>query len=102
MPRWMSRGKREERTTLGDLGIPPPGYGYANSARVAVTPTSVAGVPAFNRAVRISAEAVASLRLRVWTGDGVNQKRVNVWQSRLFHDALNECQTRFGFWETVQ
>src|SRR4051812_7508619 len=101
--RLFGRGKREERTSLADLGIPPPGYGYGNTAKVGVTPTSVAGVPAFNRAVRIAAEAVASLRLCVWTGDGVNQRRVStVWQARLFKDAPNECQSRFGFWETVQ
>jgi HK97 family phage portal protein len=96
-------GDREFRTSLGDLGIHSLGYGYPNSARVPVSPSSVSGIPAFNRAVRIAAEAVASLRMRIWTGDGVDQRRVtSVWQARLFKDALNDVQSRYGFWETVE
>lgn len=95
--------KRQFRTTLGDLGIPPRGYGYPNRAGVPVTANSASGIPAFNRAVRIAAEAVASLRMRIWTGDGVDQRRVtSVWQARLFKDALNDVQSRYGFWETVE
>lgn len=96
-------GKREYRYSLQDFGIPPFGSAYGNAAQVPVTPNSVAGVPAFNRAVRIASEAVASLRLKIWTGDGVDRRQVSsVWQARLFRDALNECQSRFGFWETVE
>lgn len=100
-----TRGGRRELRMFGmqDFGIPPFGLQYGNSAHVPVTAKSVAGIPAFNRAVRIAAEAVASLRLKVWTGEGVKRKQVTgVWQARLFRDALNEVQSRFGFWETVE
>jgi HK97 family phage portal protein len=64
--------------------------------------SAVRGIPAIHRAARMRAEALASLRLRCWRGDGPDRERVdNVWQARLFRDAPNEYQTRFGFWETV-
>lgn len=78
-------------------------YGYG--ALRGVQPLSeghVRGVPAINRAARIRAEALASLRLRCWRGDGPDRERVdNVWQARLFKGSPNEWQTRFTFWETA-
>ena len=70
----------------------------------AVTPHSAMGIPAVNRAARIRAEAVASLRLQFWRGEGPEKERVDsVWQARLFaKDSYCEYQTRFGFWETVE
>lgn len=62
------------------------------------------GLPAIHRAVRLRAEAIAALRLYCWRGEGPQRERVDgVWQSQLFADpSPNECQTRFGFWETVE
>jgi HK97 family phage portal protein len=56
-----------------------------------------------NRAARMAAEAVASLRLNQYRGRGPMREQVDtVWQARLFSaDAYNEYQTRFAFWETV-
>jgi HK97 family phage portal protein len=61
-------------------------------------------VPAINRAARLRAEAVASLQLRCYRGDGPAAQRVDtVWQAQLFaQPAYNEYQTRFDFWETVE
>lgn len=95
-------GKREQRSSgFADFAVPP--LATSNSSQVSVTPTTVSGIPAFNRAVRIAAEAVASLRFRVWRGEGVQRQQVTaVWQARLFRDALNEYQSRFTFWETIE
>src|SRR6266498_1037246 len=63
---------------------------------------AVRGIPAINRAARIRAEALASLKLRCWRGEGPSRQREDsVWQARLFRDAPNDWQTRFGFWETI-
>lgn len=81
----------------------PPTRSSGFTAGVPVTPETVGGVPAFTRAVRIAAEAVASLRLRVWRGDGFDRVAVDsVWQARLFRGAVSESQTRFQFWETIE
>lgn len=61
------------------------------------------GIPAINRAARMRAEAVASLDLCCWSGDGAERvKREGVWQAQLFYSRPNEWQTRFGFWDTVE
>ena len=63
------------------------------------------GIPAINRAARLRAEAVASLRLCTWSGYGVEKiKRESpgIWQYQLFKGPANEYQTRFGFWDTVE
>ena len=95
------RGDVELRSGVADPVIPPrPGSGPVGQP---VTSWTVGGVPAFTRAVRILAEGVASLRLRVWRGDGVTRREVTtVWQARLFRDALSLVQTRFQAFETVQ
>lgn len=65
---------------------------------------AVRGIPAINRAAKIRATTIGSLRLCCWRdGDGVAREKVdNVWQARLFRKAPNEYQTRYGFWETVE
>lgn len=60
------------------------------------------GIPAIGRAARLRAEAIASLQLRCWSGDGADKvRRDTVWQSKLFEEAANEYQDRFQFWETI-
>jgi HK97 family phage portal protein len=64
--------------------------------------TQVRGLPAINRAARMRAEALGSLKLRCWQGEGAERERVDgSWQARLFVLPPNEYQTRFGFWETI-
>lgn len=61
------------------------------------------GIPAINRAARLRAEAIASLRLCCWSDNGPERvKRDTVWQAQLFNGPANEYQTRFGFWDTVE
>lgn len=63
----------------------------------------VRGLPAFGRAVRLRAEAVAMMGLYCWRGRGPGRERVEgTWQARLFDGRPNEYQTRFSFWETVE
>lgn len=82
---------------------PPSRTAASRGAGVPVTSRTVGGIPAFTRAVRIRAEAVASLRMRVWTGIAPTRKAVDgVWQARLLRGKLSELQTRFQFWETVE
>lgn len=72
---------------------------------VAVTGDAAAGLPAFDEAVRIASEAVASLRLAVWTGAGVDRRRVtNGWQAAFFDGTgPNPDQPSwFEFWELVE
>lgn len=79
-------------------------WGYNNLRNVSgqTGEDSVKGIPAIHRAARIRAEALASLRLRCWRGEGADKTRVDqTWQGRLFAGAPNEYQTRFGFWETI-
>jgi len=63
------------------------------------------GIPAINRAARMRAEAIASLRLCCWSGygqDRVKREGPGIWQSQLFSRPANEWQTRFEFWDTVE
>jgi HK97 family phage portal protein len=79
-------------------------YGYSGLRGITgeVGEQAIRGIPAINRAARIRAEAIASLRLRCWQGEGPDRKRQDkTWQGKLFSDAPNEWQTRFDFWETV-
>lgn len=60
------------------------------------------GAPALTRAARIRAEALASLDLKCWQGEGTERKPVpNSWQAGLFSGRPNEQQSGFTFWETV-
>lgn len=78
-------------------------YGWTDLRSGSVmSETEIRGVPAITRAARIRAEAIATLKLRCWQGDGPNRERVtNAWQADFFANAANEWQTRFGFWDTV-
>lgn len=78
-------------------------WGYSNLRTLSgqTGEQAVRGIPALNRAARIRAEALATLRLHVWSGEGVEKMRASGWQARLFEGPANEWQTRFGFWETA-
>ena len=79
-------------------------YGYTGLRGLSGTvgEEAIRGIPAINRAARIRAEAIASLRLRCWQGEGPDRKRQDqTWQGKLFAGPPNEWQTRFGFWETI-
>jgi HK97 family phage portal protein len=84
------------------------GYNGLRSIQTQVGDTQIRGIPALHRAARLRAEAVASLRLCCWRGEGPDRQRVDtVWQSRLFDNgpqtnATNPVQTRFTFWETIE
>ena len=75
----------------------------AGASSTVVTAATVRGIPAYGQAVRLAAEAVASLRMGVWRGEGPERRAVtNVWQARLLRGALNPEQSRFEFWETLE
>jgi HK97 family phage portal protein len=79
------------------------GYQGLRNLQPHVGEREMLGIPAIHRAVRLRAEAIASLQLRCWRGDGPTRDRVDtVWQARLFAGNPNPVQTRFGFWETVE
>jgi HK97 family phage portal protein len=82
--------------------IPERSGAYA--AAVNVTPESAVGVPACDAAITLAAQAVASMRLLVWRGQGFERRPVTTtWQARLFNRAMpNTQQSRFEFWETVE
>src|SRR6266542_3906588 len=78
------------------------GYNRLRNVSGGLGEDAVRGVPAIHRAARIRAEALASLKLRCWQGDGPDRERADdVWQARLFSGSPNEWQTRFTFWETA-
>lgn len=96
-------------TTRGNLArrsagavIPERAGRYAQS--VHVTPDTAVGVPACDAAITLAAQAVASMRLLVWRGQGFERQAVaTTWQARLFARAMpNPQQSRFEFWETVE
>ena len=78
------------------------GYSGLRNLSGQVGEDAIRGIPAINRAARIRAEALASLKLRCWQGEGPDKRRQDsTWQGKLFAGAPNEYQTAFGFWETV-
>ena len=78
------------------------GWNDLRSVTSGYSETETRGVPAIHRAARLRAEAIATLKLRCWQGDGPDRTRVDgAWQAKLFNGPANEYQTRFGFWETV-
>jgi HK97 family phage portal protein len=80
----------------------PYGYDGLRGFQPTVSESQARGVPALYRAARLRAEALASLRLRCWSGDGVDKvRRDNVWQALLFLAPANPYQDRFAFWETI-
>lgn len=100
----MSGWRREKRAAkLSGMAPPPWSEASAFNAGVAVSPGTVAGIPAVGAAVRRAAEAVGLLELGAWTGDRNNPKRVTSgWRARLLRDQPNDQQTRFTFLETVE
>lgn len=78
------------------------GYGGLRGITSSASEKQIRGLPALYRAARLRAEAIASLKLRCWRGEGATREYVtNVWQSALLTGPPNDEQTRFGFWETV-
>lgn len=84
------------------------GYSGLRNIKPSVGEKQAKGIPALHRAAKLRAEAVASLDLYCWRGDGPTRERIDtVWQARLFRNgpqptATNPVQTRFSFWETVE
>lgn len=79
------------------------GYTGLRSIQSRIGEREMRGIPAIHRAARLRAEAIASLRLYCWRGDGPMRGRVDtVWQAKLFRGRPNPAQTRFDFWETVE
>jgi HK97 family phage portal protein len=80
-------------------------YGYTGlrSIQSRMGEREMRGIPAIHRAARLRSEAIASLRLYCWRGDGPMRGRVDtVWQAKLFRNRPNPVQTRFAFWETAE
>lgn len=99
----------EMRVNFADLGIGsihggwnPLGGGWSQPA-VSMTPATAGGIPAVHQAVRIASDAVASLDVGIYRGQGLQKSQVTgSWQARLFAGQPNDQQTRFEFWETVE
>ena len=80
-------------------------WGYAGLRNVpsGMAVKTVQGIPALHLAARLRCEAVASLRINTWRGEGEDRKRVDSWQATFLNDPRqNPQQDRFSFWETVE
>lgn len=78
------------------------GYGGLRNIGGGTSEKDARGIPALHRAARIRSEALASVHLHCWAGEGpLRERKDGTWQSRLFRARANEDQTRFVFWETV-
>ena len=97
----LNNGQQVERFAFALTDMIKWGYGNLRNLSGQTGEDAVRGIPAINRAARIRAEALASLKLHAWSGEGVDKKRASGWQAKLFEGAANDWQTRFGFWETV-
>lgn len=98
-------GQDVERRAFALTDMVKWGYdGLRSTSLMGASERNIKGVPAISRAVRIRAEAVASLQLCCWRGYGGQKELVDtVWQAGLFESArYNEYQTKFAFWETVE
>lgn len=86
MTRWGYSGLRNAPSPFGD----PVGNAQA--------------IPAIYRGNRLRAEAVATLTLGCYSGEGPEKvARPGVWQAQLFSQPRqNEFQTTVTFWETVE
>lgn len=92
----------EKRTLLDDI-MAARRFGSGSAAGVSVTNSTVAGIPAVHAAVTFASEAVGSLPMRVWQGEGPLKIRASgTWQYRLLARQPNPVQSRFVFWEAVQ
>lgn len=80
-------------------GIPLRGQPGATA-----TPNDIAGLPAFQQAIRIAAEAIAKLTLGVWRGPEPDRAPVTAtWQARFFANPPNERgDTWFYTWEGTE
>lgn len=89
---------------LGAL-IQATGGTLRSQAGVAVTDRAVAGIPAWQQAVRIAAWSIAKHELAVWRGKDIERRRVTTtWQARLFAGVpnFNAIDTWFYVWECVE
>lgn len=78
-------------------------HALTRGAGVAVTPTAVAGLPAFDAGINFAANAVAQLAGGVWRGDGALRSRVaTTWQARLFKGQPNPEQDWYQFWYIIE
>jgi len=99
------QGDRQQRsvTISSELMAAIRGGGYGSTAGMAINNRTAAGIPAFHAAVTFAGQAVASLTMRVWRGEGPIKERVNgTWQARLFRGSPNPEQSQFTFWETIE
>lgn len=96
-----SRGPVAVRSsTLGQL-IESRGGG--RTAGVHVSGRTVAGLPAAGAAIVFAALAVASLKMRVWRGEGLERARVrDSWQARFFAGAPNEREPWVSVWAKTE
>lgn len=77
--------------------------GSRSPGSVAVTGTTVAGLPAWKQAVRVAAEAVAKHRMCVWRGEDEQRRRVTAtWQARFFAGQPNDRYPWFTAWEMTE
>lgn len=93
----------ESRTaSLGAL-IESQGGTVRSAAGVSVSAREVAGLPAFQQAIRVAATSIAKHELGVWRGDGGERRRVTTtWQARFFRDPPNERYPWFFAWEGTE
>ena len=96
-------GDIEIRSAANDGTIPSRAVGGAY-AGMSVNSDAIAGVPAFDAAVRFASQAVAKLNMRVWTGEGSDRVKVaSGWQAKFFEsDGPCPDQSWFEFWELVE
>jgi HK97 family phage portal protein len=85
-----------DMTRWGYTGLRSQGWGDATQ--------NAQAVPAIYRGNRLRSEAVATLNLSCYSGQGPEKvQRPAVWQAQLFaQPRQNEYQTRVTFWETVE
>jgi HK97 family phage portal protein len=76
----------------------------SNTGGTAVTGNTVAGIPAYDRAIGIAAEAVAKRRnLHVYRGEEADRRRVTTtWQARFFAGQPNERDSWFEIFEATE
>lgn len=97
------QGNFERRdVSLGSLmqlnGVPLRGD-YTSQA----SPAEVAGLPAFQQAIRMAALAIAKREFAVWIGAEAQRARVtSTWQARFFAARPNERDTWFFTWESTE
>lgn len=93
-----SPAKAEERAEWGSSAIPMPGAGYFSLTNRVISPDTATGLPAVSAAIRLVAEAIASMPLIVYEGTGPTRGRAySSEQYRLLHDAPNADQSPFDF-----